>query len=382
MPNSKRLYKNFPMIRLWLILVLVFSYCEVSCAAPRSLGISLPKSDGSIAYDMNKVGQVAAVVQDKNGDQLAVLYDKKELIQIGTLGGNHSDARRINSVGEVVGSANRQDGTWGAYVYSRSNGIRDIGTLGGLNSHGTAINDRGDVVGFSDLENHEWHAFLYSANNSLRDLGTLGGKVSYASAINNSGQVVGAATLVNGYRHAFIYDDTHGLVDLGTLGGHSSYASSINDSGTVVGASETVNRDWHAFVYDGKKMVDMGTLFGQWDSFPVSINSAGHIVGTLKFNDNQRSFVWHDGVVAIHRPGVTGLYVINAINDAGVVIGATYRGHLNAATMLYSAVPPRSDEWFFSVADTFLFSLLSLLIVTVATMIIFSGRYKGISFHR
>jgi probable HAF family extracellular repeat protein len=341
-----------------------------------------PDKGDSIAYDMNTDGQVAAVLQDENGDQHAVLYDRTELIQIGTLGGNQSDARRINKQGEVVGSANRKNGTWGAYLYSRAGGILDLGTLGGANSHGTAINNRGDVVGFSDLANDEWHAFVYRAGESLKDLGTLGGKVSYASAINNRGQIVGTATVANNIRHAFIYDDEHGMVDLGTLGGRASYAASINDKGIVVGASETENHDWHAFVFDGRKMIDLGTLFGQWDSFPVSINNVGHVVGSLKLNDNHLSFVWHDGVMSVHRSGVTGLYQINSINDAGIVIGATYGAHLSAATMLYSTIPPQKDEISLSTGDSYLINRLLLVLVTVGVLIIFSGRYKGIVLRR
>lgn len=380
--SPEQSHKDSSKMRLKLFSAFAFFYCDLLLATPHSLGIRPPDNGDSIAYDMNGAGQVAAVLRDESGDQHAVLYDGSKLIQIGTLGGHESDAVRINVRGEVVGSANRKDGTWGAYFFTSQNGITDLGTLGGPNSHGTAINNRGEVVGFSDLANHEWHAFFYRPGDRLKDLGTLGGKVSYASAINNHGQIVGTATLANGFRHAFIYDDEHGMVDLGTLGGRVSYAASINDSGTVVGASETAERDWHAFIYDGRKMRDLGNLFGQWDSYPVSINNVGHVVGSLKLNDNRRSFVWHNGLMSVHRSGVTGLYRINSINDAGVIIGATYGVHLNAATMLSSTLPPKTDGSSLSLGDSYLLNRVLFVLFMVALVIMFRGRYKGIVFRR
>ncbi|MET3124508.1 putative HAF family extracellular repeat protein [Oxalobacteraceae bacterium GrIS 2.11] len=368
------------MIKAWIRCIFFLINSGHAIAAIQTIGIYPPPNGDSIAWDMNPAGQVAAVIQDENGDQHAIFFDRNASIQIGTLGGRESESRRINTKGEIIGSANRTDGSWAAFLYSRGIGLHDLGTLGGVSSHGMAINDRGEAVGYSDLANHEWHAFIYRRDGKLKDLGTLGGKISYASAVNNQGQVVGAATLENGYRHAFIYDSVHGMIDLGTLGGRSSYAASINDKGIVVGSSETKDRDWHAFMFDGRRMIDLGASLGQWDTFAAAINNDGYVVGIAKLNSERQSFVWHDGSVVMHRCDSRGLYLINSISETGLVIGATFRQNLTAATMLASAPTDPVDNGVLSHSDIYLMSRIFFLLLATGALVICRRRYQGLSF--
>ncbi len=341
-------------------------------AATHSLDMQPAAKGESIAYDMNTKGQVAGVVIDNAGNQQAVFFEHGQLIQIGTLGGKDSEARHINSEGDIIGSANKSDGSWRAFLYNRSSGMHEIGTLGGTNSHGEALNNLGEAVGFADTVNGDWHAFLYHSSGSLTDLGTLGGKISYASGMNNKGQVVGAATLANGYRHAFLYDPVHGMVDLGTLGGRSSTATSINDSGVIVGAAETAQHQWHAFMYSAQGMVDLGARIGQGDSFATGINSAGHVVGTVNVGESRLSFVWRDNHMTLHHGGTKGLYLTNSINDGEQVIGATYDRGLNAATMASSSLP------FVDHGGSKLFDLIVLVLLLAGVAVIYHRRYRGI----
>jgi probable HAF family extracellular repeat protein len=302
----------------------------------RPLGIN--SAENTIAYDINAFGQVAAVLEDEEGHQRAVMFDKGKLTELGSLGGMYSDAKGINDNGEIVGSARNSNGSWSAFLYDRARGMRVLGTLGGPSSYGMAVNQDGFAAGFADTENGDWHAFLYNGNEQLKDLGTLGGKISYASGMNNMGQVVGTAATAQEYRHAFIYDAQRGMVDLGTLGGRQSAAMAINDDGVVVGASETRDRRWHAFIHDGKRMVDLGALISGGNSFATGINKAGHVVGTVMSGDERLSFVYRDGKMIVHRGG-KGLHLTNNINDAEQVIGATFDRKLIAATMMSDAVP-------------------------------------------
>ena len=301
----------------------------------RPLGIA--SNENTIAYDINAFGQVAAVLEDKEGHQRAVLFDKGKQTELGSLGGMYSDAKGINDNGEIVGSARNKNGTWNAFIYERARGMRVLPTLGGPSSYGMALNQDGFAAGFADTDNGDWHAFLYNGGEQLKDLGTLGGKISYASGMNNMGQVVGTAATRDEYRHAFLYDPVHGMVDLGTLGGRQSAATAINDEGVVVGASETKDRRWHAFIHDGQKMIDIGALI-QGSSFATGINKAGHVVGTVLAGDERLSFVWRDGKMNVHRGG-KGLHLTNKINDAEQVIGATFDRKLIAATMMSNAEP-------------------------------------------
>ena len=310
--------------------------------ATRSLGIVAPAGESTIAYDINARGQVAAVLQDEEGRQRGVLFEKGVLTELtpanGNFRSNYSDAKGINPDGKIIGSASQRDGTWRAFLFDRVNGRRELPTLGGPSSYGMAINDAGQVVGFADTVAGEWHAFVYSGGDALTDLGTLGGKVSYASGMNNVGQVVGTAATHDDYRHAFVWDAAGGMRDLGTLGGRLSSATAINDAGIVVGASEMPDRKWHAFVHDGKRMVDLGAIIGYGSSYASDINNRGHVVGTVLTGDERRTFVWRDGKMTVHRGG-KGLHLTNAINDSELVIGATYDLRMNAATMVSNAVP-------------------------------------------
>lgn len=340
--------------------------------AARSLGIAAPNGEETIAYDMNALGQVIAVLQDEDGNQRGVMFDKGRLIELGSLGGNFSDAKGINDNGLIVGSARKRDGSWSAFLFDREGGMHVLGTLGGPSSYGMALNQQGRAVGFADTDNGDWHAFLYDGSPELKDLGTLGGKISYAADINNRGQVVGTAQLENGYRRAFLYEHGRGMLDLGTLGGRISSATAINDDGVIVGASETKDRRWHAFVHDGERMIDLGAIIGWGNSFATGINSAGHVVGTLVRGRERMSFVWRDNKMTLHHGGV-GLNLTNTINDKGLVIGATYNRRYDAAVMRSNAVPILDRG-----GSAKILTAIAIVLTLAIAAVIVRRRYRGI----
>src|SRR5438105_11273061 len=94
--------------------------------------------------------------------------------------------------------------------------VTDLGTLGGDMSNARDINDAGQVVGAAEIRPNVDHAFLYSGG-KMMDLGTLGGSASFANGVNDAGQVVGYADTGNA-SHAFLYSGGK-MTDLGTLGG-------------------------------------------------------------------------------------------------------------------------------------------------------------------
>ncbi|MFZ6655732.1 HAF repeat-containing protein [Undibacterium sp. TJN19] len=343
-----------------------------AAATTHSLGIERKQYGESIAYDMNAAGQVAAVIKEKDGTPHAVFFEKGKLVKLEMPGETESEAKRINDKGEVVGSSKKGD-AWRAFIRNREHGVQDLGTLGGPSSYGAALNNAGLAVGFADTPNRDWHAFLYTPGEALKDLGTLGGKVSYASGINNLGQVVGTATTEDGYRHAFLYNDATGMSDLGTLGGRYSSATAINGKGAVVGTSEMKDRRWHAFVHDGAKMIDLGDKIGFGDSFATGINNEGHVVGVVDTLDMRLSFVWRDNKMVLHPSGKS-LYLTNAINNAGQVIGASYDRGLNAATMPSNSLP------FVDLGGTKILGFNILVVLLALTLAIFRKRLKGLFF--
>jgi probable HAF family extracellular repeat protein len=366
------------MLKISLLpLTLALSLCSAGADAKvqQLPGFAANSKEGSIAVDINANGRVAAVIEDEDGKQRAVLYDKG-VLELGTLGGSDSYTKGINDDGVVVGSAQDGKGHWRAFLVRKGERMRDLGTLGGGSSYGTAVNASGQAAGFADTADGYFRAFVLDAQGRMVDLGTLGGNISYASGINNHGAVVGTAALPDGYRRAFIHRPGAGMMDLGTLGGRSSAATGVNDAGVVVGASEMPNRRWHAFLHDGGKMVDLGALIGYGNSYATGINAAGHVVGTILIGDERRSFVYRDGKMAVHQAG-KGLYLTNAINDEEIVAGATYLSkRYAAATMRSDMIPvvPKGHREFMG--------MMTMAVGAAVALMLLRRRYRGIALAR
>jgi probable HAF family extracellular repeat protein len=159
---------------------------------------------------------------------------------ITTYFGQGTAAFAINNVGQVAGMTAQGDGTYHPFLYSNGQLI-DLGLLAGAHSAtARAINDLGQVVGGGINDPYGSRAFFYS-DGQLHDLGTLGGKSSDASDINRLGQIVGAADTDSlGNAHAFLYEGGS-LLDLNDLIGPDTgwllaAATGINDKGQIVGA--------------------------------------------------------------------------------------------------------------------------------------------------
>jgi probable HAF family extracellular repeat protein len=162
-------------------------------------------------------------------------FDKARLIDL-LPGGSFNDAKDINNLGHVTGTAGTQTGAAHAIVWSKFGGTRDIGGLNpGDYAAGQSINDRDEVVGIgSSLQK----AFYWSETTGITVLQSLGGQVSVATSINNNSGIAGFSQLFNGPLHAVLWPDhTSAPQDLGTLSGDSafSYAYGINNLGQVVG---------------------------------------------------------------------------------------------------------------------------------------------------
>ncbi len=84
--------------------------------------------------------------------------------------------------------------------------MRDLGTLGGQISQANVLNEGGDVVGFAQNPTGQSRAFLHTKG-KMSDLGTLGGPSSFANAINNRQHIVGAAQLATGENRPFLWGE-------------------------------------------------------------------------------------------------------------------------------------------------------------------------------
>ena len=168
---------------------------------------------------------------------------------LGTLGGDESQAYGISENGQVVGwSFTNGDAARHAFLYTNGKMQGSRALAGCRTSVAVAVNDNGQVVGISYSLLPD-NGFLYSGG-AMTDFG---GAVTIASGINDSGQVVGTA----GNGHAFLYGSGK-VQDIGPLGGNDSAANGINASGQVVGYSETTAGANHAFLYSNGKMQTRG----------------------------------------------------------------------------------------------------------------------------
>jgi probable HAF family extracellular repeat protein len=220
------------------------------------------------ANDVSERGDIVGGGDTGFGDFHAYFLSEGTSFDLGTLGGNESEALALNQRGQVVGHSRVREGAGRfkhAFFIPEPGTMLDLGTLGGPTSIAHAVNDRGEVVGLSGTATGEGHGFLWSAGRGMRDLGTLEGGVSVALGINNRTVVVG------GSGRAFLWNEVEGMVDLGTLGGRTSCAYDVNDAGCIVGVSQTdavgsagLPHPTHAFLRtpDGC-MVDLGTLGGE-----------------------------------------------------------------------------------------------------------------------
>jgi probable HAF family extracellular repeat protein len=260
----------------------------------------------------------------------AFLWSNGTMTDLGTLGGTFSEARALDSTGDVVGTSTLSGTSFTpTHAFLDHNGhMTDLGTLGGSCSYAYGVNDVGEVVGQACTTSNQ-DAFLYSGGKMI-DLGTLGGSPSIAYAINSSHQVVGSSetsTTFSSTMHAFLWSNGT-MTDLGTLGGSTSIAYAINTAGQVVGYASPPNSSVHAFLWSNGTMTDLGVLFDS--SVAEAINTAGVVVGTADvLNSNgttaNHAFIYSGGTLQDLNnliPSGSGWVLTEAtgINDKGQIV--------------------------------------------------------------
>jgi len=297
------------------------------------------------------------------------------VLDLGTLGGDHSVATDINQRGQVLGESQTVSGEWHVFVLSQGT-MEDLGTLGGDQSWVAGINDRGQVAGDSWTAEGRRNVFLWERG-EMRDLGFQ----ADAHDINNRGQIVGVreigmvgetttflwdrgevtdlgsfhpdatendATAINARGQitvfsrvptetrpeiAFLWDQGT-KIDLGTLpGGCCAFPGDINDRTQIVGWSHMANDEVHAVLWEDGRPVDLGTLGGDW-SEAVGINEWGLIVGSSRTATGAtHAFVWDGaGMEDLGTlPGGTESWALG-VNNRGYIVGygTTATGQLHA----------------------------------------------------
>jgi probable HAF family extracellular repeat protein len=159
----------------------------------------------SYGMAINRAGHVAGAADRSDRSFRAFLHDGVTMHDLGTLTDpGWSWANALNDAGEVVGRAGPGDVPFGPYRATLfSNGqVIDLGTLGGNHSEALAINNAGHIVGWStssgtNVGAQSTKAFLYrngqmiSLVHRLDPVSGAGWKLRMATGINDAGQIVG-----------------------------------------------------------------------------------------------------------------------------------------------------------------------------------------------
>ncbi len=199
----------------------------------------------SYGRDINNQGQVVGVAYNLNGSARAFLYKDAQMGEIGTLGGDFSDAYAINDKGDIIGVSTLSGGGQRAFLY-RAGVMSDLGTLGGTHSAAFGVNELRQVVGCSTLTGDtEQRGFLYQQG-AMTPLPSLDGNEACALGINRNGWVVGYSSAPGESNlRAFVWQASGPAIDLNTkleLKTGKNWviteARAINDSGLIIATGE------------------------------------------------------------------------------------------------------------------------------------------------
>lgn len=289
-----------------------------------------------------------------------VLYD------LGTLGGESSMALAMNDQAVIVGWAqtrpvrdafvNYPELPPESHAFRWEQGvISDLGTLGGENSEARDVNNLGQIVGVSDAPGGP-HAFVHM-NGVMFDLNrhvtafesseptTVPGLdemiLIEANGISDNGQIVGCGQVGRTLR-GFVLIPTEGFlpsdplyrcVDLGELpGALDCQATDLNDYDEVVGISGD-----QAFVWCLKTIAPIEPAMKL--SRANAINSAGWVVGyTSNASGEREASVWyrHQRIDLGLNPAWRVSEALD-VNDVGQIVGWT--------TQSGWAPPPAAVLW-------------------------------------
>jgi probable HAF family extracellular repeat protein/predicted outer membrane repeat protein len=283
--------------------------------------------DYSEARAINNYRQIVGWAADQNGRQRATLFDYTGAgnnIDLGTLGGNGSRAYSINILGDVVGRAGVETGYYHAALFDTGDPCNNTNLAGPGNdtSQAWAINDRGQIVGTARLPSWDWKATLFDPsdpNNNIDLAGGLsdphGSDASCALSINNNGQIVGYAhTGTTSIRDRAILFDPSGAGNsiILTPGDDGGQAYCINDAGQIVGWSARAGAALFDPSGQGNNIALGGGLPG-----PVSINNRGQIVGAVTSYDEAND-VWFDLAVLFDSTGAGNSKNLNDLIDKSI----------------------------------------------------------------
>jgi len=228
-----------------------------------------------------------------------------EVVDLGTLGGERSQANAINDHGQVVGwadtAAQDADGNpiFHAFLWSEDRGIEDLDPVARHFSEAHDINDGSEVVGWSASGPIESFPFHWERRAGMRRLPGTRTTIGEAYGINNRGQVVG--TYLAGFgAKALIWRRGRSARPDQLLHGEDGIALELNERGTAVGWIDAGERGAAATRW-APRVRSRAKIVVQADSTAWDIDDAGRIVG----ESEEGAFI-KDGNGLTHLPLLPG----------------------------------------------------------------------------
>ncbi len=232
----------------------------------------------------------------------------------------HGASYAVNERGYVCGSSVSLIGAVHGAIWDPAGNVVDLGAIGGNSSEAHDLNDLGQAVGWTGRGPDDGRAFLWQ-DGEMVDLGTLGGQFSSARGVNNSKQIVGKSGTSGGSSSAFLWEDGEMRALPGLAEGQSTQAYAINDASRVVGYSWPPQSGHIAVYWENEQVFELPRWIGPSDAFAV--NDLGHIVGQAEYSASKyHAAAWVDGQIHdLHRASLGRDSSAWGINNVGQVVG-------------------------------------------------------------
>jgi probable HAF family extracellular repeat protein len=325
--HKAKLHTTFAAVPLLAAIATGQSYEFVDLG---TLGGSASGGDG-----INESGRVTGWSKDFSGAYYGFLSNASgtSLTNLGPPpNGSYSYGQAVNDLGVVVGYA---DVNVGFGVEDRAfrwaNGIMiDLGTLGGDASQAYDINNAGLIVGTAEVTGGGSQAFLWQ-NGIMTELASFPGGYAdnIAYGINQLGTIVGQSYDAFGVRHPVMWRGSQ--IDTLELPPTSSggRAYSVNDLNQAVGNGWYQGNTTTPIVWDENGFAtELSHWRGHYYGVAYDINNHGQVVGTT-YNSNTPAapLLWENGIafnlsdLVELPPGFFGMPYAYEINDAGQIVG-------------------------------------------------------------